>query len=280
MTGGGSQDDAQGKDFNWGGNVNPGCHADQGNWNHIDRRLNVHFQGRDIHVVRCGNVEGIPPGSRSPKTPFNFIEFTGPGRIKGKSGDGGWQDVFFFARVEDRAEPGSNGQPNVNARDRYFLHVYSNPSDPAGSTVLLVDQDGNPNTADGVIIDQGNLQLHIIPCPNRGVTTSNQAGGEMRVGGLTRADDGVWLAAPGPNPARDWTTLTFRIPRDSYVSLKVLDVTGREVRELVSGDFSAGEHTTLWDLSDNNLNPVSGGVFFLRLAVGNKVYSRPLAVIH
>src|SRR6267378_275953 len=58
-----------GKRHNWGGNVNPGCSptaGDGGNWNDIDAVNKLHFHGTHIEVVRCGNVDGIPPGSTSP----------------------------------------------------------------------------------------------------------------------------------------------------------------------------------------------------------------------
>ncbi len=51
--------------LSFGGNINPGCSptaGDGGNWNHVDRILNLHFQAKSIKVVRCGNVPGIPAG--------------------------------------------------------------------------------------------------------------------------------------------------------------------------------------------------------------------------
>ena len=58
--------------------------------------------------------------------------------------------VYFFSHCEDRNEPGSAGVRDGALKDRYFLHVYSNPADPAGSTLLLVDVDGDPTTVDPV----------------------------------------------------------------------------------------------------------------------------------
>ena len=58
----------------FGGNVNPSCSpepGDGGQWNHVAHSLKLHFLGKTIRVVRCGNVVGIEPGSESPTTPFN-----------------------------------------------------------------------------------------------------------------------------------------------------------------------------------------------------------------
>lgn len=155
------------KVHNWGGNVNPGCSptaGDGGSWNHIDAQRKLHFHGTHIEVVRCGNVDGIPPGSTSPVTPFNFIEYTGWGTLKGIQGNKvDYGTVYFFARAEDRNEPGSNGQRDGDGKDRYFLNVYTVQGAPATS-VLLVDQDGIPTTVDPLVISKGNMQIHISSC--------------------------------------------------------------------------------------------------------------------
>jgi len=179
FTGGGTKRDplidvpvaSKGKWISFGGNVNPGCSptaGDGGNWNHVDRLLNVHFQGRAIQVTDCGNVTPPPPpGSTSPKTPFNFIEWTGTGTIKGIQGNKlGTIAVYFNARTEDRNEPGSKDSNAGSGIDRYYLHVFTNPADPVGSTKLLVNGDVSPLNVVPVEISTGNFQIHISSCDN------------------------------------------------------------------------------------------------------------------
>jgi hypothetical protein len=48
--------------------------------------------------------------------------------------------------------------------DRYFLNVYTDASDPVGSSVFVVDIDGDPATVDPIPIRSGNLQIHISSC--------------------------------------------------------------------------------------------------------------------
>ncbi|UCF68298.1 MAG: hypothetical protein JSV80_03080, partial [Acidobacteriota bacterium] len=178
LTGGGVKFDEEANHYmgergprhNWGGNVYPSCDpkpGDGGQWTHIAHGDDLRFQGREIEVVRCGNVEGIDPGSTSPETPFNFIEFRGTGILKpiagnGKkdNGSGGEQAVSFFARAEDRNEPGASDALAGSRIDRYFLHVF----DADGNTLLLVDMDGDPNTVDPIEITKGNMQLHASSC--------------------------------------------------------------------------------------------------------------------
>jgi len=153
-----------------GGNVYPGCNADSGadggHWNHVAHSLKLHFKGNPIATVVCGNHDE-PPGSDSPVTPYNFIEFWGEGTLVGIKGNhADYGDVFFHAYVEDNNEPGNEHSPAEGADiDRYFLHVFADPLNPHATTLLLLDVDGDSTTVDPVTITGGNLQLHDNPCP-------------------------------------------------------------------------------------------------------------------
>ncbi|MBI4535240.1 MAG: T9SS type A sorting domain-containing protein [Ignavibacteriae bacterium] len=65
-----------------------------------------------------------------------------------------------------------------------------------------------------------------------------------------------------PNPFNPSTTVTYTIPVDGPVSLKVYDVLGREVRTLVDGFVSAGRHYVQVDGSG-----LASGVYVCRLAM-------------
>ncbi len=71
-----------------------------------------------------------------------------------------------------------------------------------------------------------------------------------------------------PNPFNPATTISFAIPVSGRASLMVYDVTGRKVRELVSGSLPAGKSTAVWDGKDDSGKPVSSGVYFARLTMG------------
>ena len=142
----------------FGGVVNPGCKvtaAGGGNWNDVDHADRLHFKGLDMEVVTCGNVPGYPAGSKSPKTPYNYIDFEGVGTLTGIGGnhvDYGF--VQFYARCEDHREPGK-------AADRYYLRV----TDGNGNVLMLVSgHPANPMDIAPVAISSGNLQLHVSGC--------------------------------------------------------------------------------------------------------------------
>lgn len=68
-----------------------------------------------------------------------------------------------------------------------------------------------------------------------------------------------------PNPFNPTTTLRFYIPEHSDVDLKVFDLTGREVSQLLSEHRSKGYHEIQWSGLDALGNSVSTGVYLARI---------------
>ncbi len=65
-----------------------------------------------------------------------------------------------------------------------------------------------------------------------------------------------------PNPFNPTTTISFNIPKNGNVNLKIYNVAGQCVRTLVSGYQSAGNYSVVWDATDMNGSAVSAGVYF------------------
>ena len=55
------------------------------------------------------------------------------------------------------------------------------------------------------------------------------------------------------------------MPRDGHTLLTVYDVSGRHVRTLVDDHRRAGDHTVLWDATDDAGRRVASGVYLIRL---------------
>jgi hypothetical protein len=275
--------------FNWGGNINPGCSptaGQGGQWNTIDDAQRLHFQGTAIRVVRCGNVDGIPPGSTSPVTPFNFIEWEGTGRVKGVQGNkADYPLVYFFGRCEDRNEPGSNGQRDGAGKDRYFLNVFTDKNNPTGTSIMLVDIDGNPGTVDPLIITDGNMQIHVSSCDLSDLIqlTAEAPAGDAMLSQPSATDEPaqLWFARPQPSPAKGGTTmLRFSLPTGTNVRMSVFDLMGREVKVLTNGFAGAGAHSIAWDLRDGSGQFVPRGMYFVRLRVNGQVLNQRVSVMN
>lgn len=65
-----------------------------------------------------------------------------------------------------------------------------------------------------------------------------------------------------PNPFNPATKITFEIPKDEYISLKLYDISGREITSLINTNLSAGYHTVALNAADYNL---SSGIYFYKL---------------
>jgi hypothetical protein len=68
-----------------------------------------------------------------------------------------------------------------------------------------------------------------------------------------------------PNPFNPSTVISYQLPVNSKVSLKIYNLLGQEIRTLVNGTQSAGLQTIQWDGKDNRGQAVSSGVYFYRL---------------
>lgn len=75
------------------------------------------------------------------------------------------------------------------------------------------------------------------------------------------------LAQNVPNPFNPFTRIQFSLPTATDVALRVFDVKGRLVRELVNGQRAAGWHQVIWDGNDEAGRGVASGNYFYRLSV-------------
>ena len=71
-----------------------------------------------------------------------------------------------------------------------------------------------------------------------------------------------------PNPFNPVTTIRYRLAGECYVTLKVYDILGKEVVELVNGLEQGGEKSVIWNASD-----VASGTYFYRLSTVKKTSS-------
>ncbi len=82
-----------------------------------------------------------------------------------------------------------------------------------------------------------------------------------------------------PNPFNPATDLKFSIPRDASVSLKLYDVSGRLVRNLVNERMSAGRHEVRWNGRDDGGRSVASGTYFVRLLVDGVSTVKSMALV-
>jgi predicted CXXCH cytochrome family protein len=77
-----------------------------------------------------------------------------------------------------------------------------------------------------------------------------------------------------PNPFNPETSIKYSIPQDGKVSVRVYNVTGKEIRTLVDQDMLAGSYEVKWNGTDNSGSTVSTGVYFVKLSSGRFVETK------
>lgn len=90
---------------------------------------------------------------------------------------------------------------------------------------------------------------------------------------ITETLAGYTLEQNYPNPVSKTATIAFTIPDNTYVSLKVYNILGTEVKELAGKEYSKGRHNLI--LETNNL---SSGLYFYTLKTNKYSLSRKMII--
>ena len=77
-----------------------------------------------------------------------------------------------------------------------------------------------------------------------------------------------------PNPFNPTTTISFQIPEESFISLKVFDAIGTEVETIAEGKYPAGVHEVVF-----NAEKLSSGLYMYRIISGNNELTRKMLVV-
>lgn len=82
-----------------------------------------------------------------------------------------------------------------------------------------------------------------------------------------------------PNPFNPTTIIKYSVPKESFITIKVYNMLGEEVKSLVSQNVGAGEYQVHWDGTDNTGQKVSSGVYLYRMDAGQHIYSRTMTLV-
>ena len=93
---------------------------------------------------------------------------------------------------------------------------------------------------------------------------------EINIGVPVRFD----LSQNYPNPFNPTTSINFDLPVDGKVSIRLFDMTGREVSTLVNENRTAGYYTINFNASN-----LSSGTYFYRIEAGNYVSTKKMMLV-
>ncbi|MFH1279936.1 MAG: M28 family peptidase [Candidatus Eisenbacteria bacterium] len=125
---------------------------------------------------------------------------------------------------------------------------------------------------DGSIVEAGVDDVAIVSYQS-GISTGIGENGPA-------ASARVVLGPNVPNPFNPVTDIRFAVPAPGRkVTLKIYDLSGREVRTLVDAEKLSGERNVTWNGTDNAGHDVASGVYFYRLEAGGEKLAKKLLLV-
>jgi hypothetical protein len=77
-----------------------------------------------------------------------------------------------------------------------------------------------------------------------------------------------------PNPFNPGTTIQFRLPQSSFITLKIFNYIGQEIETLAKGYYNEGNYLVNW-----NAKNLASGIYFYTLNYNGQSYSRKMLLI-
>ncbi|MBM4151289.1 MAG: hypothetical protein FJ219_06535 [Ignavibacteria bacterium] len=91
---------------------------------------------------------------------------------------------------------------------------------------------------------------------------------------MTSVDDntpsvsGMSTISNYPNPFSMMTTINYTVPQSSVLTMRVIDLVGREVRMLINNEyFESGNHFVQWDAKDDSGADVGAGNYVCEMSL-------------
>lgn len=88
--------------------------------------------------------------------------------------------------------------------------------------------------------------------------------------GITGKPSDLWptyfnLGGASPNPASSNTIINYQLPKQAQVCIKVYNLSGQLVKEIINKTQEPGYYQANWDGKDNSGKKVSAGVYLYRM---------------
>ncbi|KAA0223561.1 T9SS C-terminal target domain-containing protein [candidate division KSB1 bacterium] len=83
-----------------------------------------------------------------------------------------------------------------------------------------------------------------------------------------------------PNPFKPATQIRFFLPSETPVTLRIYNIAGQMVRELLhEQQYKPGQHTVLWDGCDDSGRATASGIYFMRFEGGGQLKAVKLTLV-
>jgi len=103
---------------------------------------------------------------------------------------------------------------------------------------------------------------------------------ELNIGeNPNRIPTGFHLYPAFPNPFNPITTLRYDLPENSFVTIIIYDILGREVKSLINQTQNGGYKSILWDGTNDHGHSMSTGVYLYSIQAGNYVRTKKMVLL-
>lgn len=87
------------------------------------------------------------------------------------------------------------------------------------------------------------------------------------------------LTSIGPNPCKTNLSINFSLARREQILAEIYSLKGRLIKRLANEMKKTGYYRVIWNGTDDSERQVSTGSYFVRLCIGDKVYTKIVTVI-
>jgi ligand-binding sensor domain-containing protein len=191
---------------------------------------------------------------------------------EGIGAQSGWSDPYTTAQGL------TDDQVNAIIEDSYG-HVWFGTEN--GISVKKADETWTSySMADGLINNRVN---DIIEASDNSIWIATEEGISRFIpswvsNNITKTESWFKLGIH-PNPAREGTWIKYSLKEAGPLNLAVYDISGKMMKTLKNEYGVAGEHELFWNVKDKNNNPLSAGIYFIRIESKNLVSSKKIIIL-
>jgi hypothetical protein len=261
-----------------------GFGLDVGHWD-----TDIYLRYSDDHGVTWSAPELVAGGNDGNIQFFPVVSVDPNGRVS----------IVYYESVEPEGTDFANGPTPYGDKDSY-VDVYYVSSTDGGSSFSAPEKVTDVTTNWNVNVSLTNIYPNfgdyigfVSKSNNLSVAWADGRNGlpeaffaKVRTGKLnkdniaeSKLDQVYTLKQNYPNPFNPTTQISFEIPEDGNVKLKIYNSVGQLVKTLVDENMSKGYHQINWNASDNNGIKLSSGIYFYSLTSGSFVESKKMILM-
>lgn len=174
---------------------------------------------------------------------------------------------------------------SISGADRFRLEVNAS-SDFTGTVIFTSDSIMATSQELNGLTENTKYYWRVTKLNNFGNTSDTSSTFNFTTGTTTGIEalnnvipDSYNLYQNYPNPFNPTTIIRFALSEASFVTLKIYNMLGQEVKTLVNEQMSAGTFNVQWKGDDNFSSKVSSGTYIYRVVAGENIFTKKMILL-